>query len=139
MYFSWKLFSILKSFSRHLLERGWTPLFEFCSFSNQIVLEYPEDTFLLTAVRHNYTGVYFTWPQLQRVAEFWTIPTVQAHLVDTTKHKEVHSLLDDVKQRSNIEGYDVSFAYVSSNGYIALYFALRMEKCISSRRTGTLP
>lgn len=43
------------------LDGGWTPIFEWCSPQNQIVIRYPENKLVLTALRHNQSGVYGTW------------------------------------------------------------------------------
>ncbi len=40
------------------LGSGLTPLFEWCSRSNRIVVDYPEDGLVLTAIRDNETGTY---------------------------------------------------------------------------------
>lgn len=54
----------------------FTPIFEWCSRKQRIVLDYPQDQLILTAIRHNYSGIYTTFPVLQE----WTsygIPIVQ--------------------------------------------------------------
>lgn len=40
------------------LGSGLTPLFEWCSRSNRVVVDYPEDRLVLTAIRDNETGRY---------------------------------------------------------------------------------
>lgn len=40
---------------------GWTPLFEFCTVENRVVIEYPTDLLLLLSIRHNRSGAYLTW------------------------------------------------------------------------------
>lgn len=37
---------------------GYTPIFEWCSLKNRIVVAYPEDKLVLTAIRHMVTGQY---------------------------------------------------------------------------------
>jgi len=39
----------------------WTPVFEFTSRDNRIVLDYPEDSLTLLAIRNNYTGQYLDY------------------------------------------------------------------------------
>lgn len=41
------------------IENGVTPIFEWCSRKNQIVIDYPEDNLVLLACRHNISGEYF--------------------------------------------------------------------------------
>ena len=47
-------------FIRHELSHGHTPIFEWCSRKQRIVLDYPEDRLVLTAVRVNDTGEYLS-------------------------------------------------------------------------------
>jgi RNA ligase len=45
---------------RKLIEDGMTPIFEWCSPRNQIVIRYPEDRLILTAARRIETGDYLS-------------------------------------------------------------------------------
>jgi len=45
-------------FARDCIGEGYTPIFEWCSNKNRIVLDYPEDQLILTSVRHMITGEY---------------------------------------------------------------------------------
>jgi RNA ligase len=45
---------------RRLIEDGFTPIFEWCSPKNQIVILYPEDRLILTAARRIQSGDYLT-------------------------------------------------------------------------------
>lgn len=45
-------------FSKILYEHGYTPIFEWCSNKSRIVIDFPEDKLILTAVRNNKTGEY---------------------------------------------------------------------------------
>ena len=47
-------------FIRHELSHGHTPIFEWCSRKQRIVLDYPEDRLVLTAIRVNDTGEYLS-------------------------------------------------------------------------------
>lgn len=46
------------SFCREIVNSGFTPIFEFISRRAQIVIDYPEENLILTAIRHNITGEY---------------------------------------------------------------------------------
>lgn len=41
-----------------LINGGYTPIFEYCSRDQRIVLDYSEPMLVLTSIRHNATGVY---------------------------------------------------------------------------------
>lgn len=49
---------------RDLIEAGKTPVFEWCSPRNRIVVPYTEDVLYLTAVRDMKTGAYYDAPRL---------------------------------------------------------------------------
>ena len=46
------------SFASWCIENQLTPIFEWCSRKQKIVIDYPEDSLTLLAVRHNITGEY---------------------------------------------------------------------------------
>jgi RNA ligase len=46
------------AFMKWAMDNDLTPLFEWCSRKNRIVIDYPEDSLTLLAVRHNITGEY---------------------------------------------------------------------------------
>jgi hypothetical protein len=45
------------SFSKVWMDQDYTPIFEWCSPRNKIVLAYEQDLLVLTAIRHNRTGI----------------------------------------------------------------------------------
>ena len=47
-----------KSFGEILFKEGYTPIFEWCTRKNRIVIDYPEDKLILIAIRNNITGEY---------------------------------------------------------------------------------
>lgn len=49
-----------EEFARYCIDNSWTPLFEFCSKENKVVLSYAEDQMILTAVRDNFSGAYLS-------------------------------------------------------------------------------
>lgn len=56
--------------------QGSTVIFEWCSRKQRIVLDYPEDQLVLTAVRHNDTGQYISYPVLVVIAQQFGVPVV---------------------------------------------------------------
>ena len=56
---------------------GLTPIFEWTSFDNQIVLSYPDDKLSLLAMRWNETGQYVSRSQLAFVAKQYGVPLVE--------------------------------------------------------------
>jgi RNA ligase len=64
---------ILKS-----IQKGFTPIFEWCSRKNRIVVDYPEDQLILTGIRDNDTGYYVTHEVMKNYASAWGIPVVKS-------------------------------------------------------------
>lgn len=55
----------------------YTPIFEWCSRKQRIVLDYPEDKLILTGIRNNRTGEYASFQIMREVAMFYGIPSVK--------------------------------------------------------------
>lgn len=55
---------------------GMTPIFEWCSRKQRIVLDYPQDELVLTAIRVNETGEYLTRSKMRALVEPYKIPMV---------------------------------------------------------------
>ncbi|GAM20255.1 hypothetical protein SAMD00019534_034300 [Acytostelium subglobosum LB1] len=97
--------------ARYWLERGCTPMFEWCSESQRIVLYYPVDTLSLTAVRSIRTGDYILYDEMVKVAAQFNVPVAkcvdQAALCSESKTAE--ELLVKVQEMKDIEGYILRF------------------------------
>jgi len=91
--------------AKALLDDGLTPIFEWCSNKNRIVLDYPEDRLVLTAIRHNETGRYMSHSEMESVAAVHDIPVVKAY--ENTRNPE--SLARWVHRQEGIEGVVVRF------------------------------
>jgi RNA ligase len=72
-------FQIYREFAEYMLKGGWTPIFEWVSRASRIVLDYPEDRLILTAIRNNETGRYLSWDKMIEYAEYWDMPLVTAY------------------------------------------------------------
>lgn len=55
----------LERFAFYCLSSNITPIFEWCSNKNRIVLSYPEDKLVLTAMRNNVNGEYAQYRELE--------------------------------------------------------------------------
>jgi RNA ligase len=90
-------------FADNLLKQGFTPIFEWCSNKNRIVLDYPEDRLVLTAIRENETGKYVPHDFFKRNG--WNIPVVGV-FAQGMSHE---ALIDVVRQSEDCEGVVVRF------------------------------
>lgn len=93
------------TFANGLLQAGFTPIFEWCSRKQRIVLDYREDQLALTAIRKIRTGVYETHESLQDFAEVFGIPLVRAFEPQT----DMREFLAYVANLEDVEGFVVRF------------------------------
>jgi putative RNA ligase len=63
-------------FADHMLTKGFTPIFEWCSPQQQIVIRYPKDNLILTAIRNMKTGEYADHMLLNSWGRSFGIPVV---------------------------------------------------------------
>jgi RNA ligase len=90
-------------FAANCLKDGWTPVFEWCSNKNRIVLSYPEDQLVLTAVRHNETGFYARLELLEAYGRLHNIPVVKSYSYDSA------NIIDIVRGMEDAEGVVIRF------------------------------
>ena len=60
--------------------QGATPLLEWCSRQQRIVLEYAEEQLVVTGVRSNESGAYWSHDRVQQVCREWELPCVKVVL-----------------------------------------------------------
>ncbi len=85
---------------------GFTPIFEWCSRKQRIVVDYPEDRLVLTAIRNNKTGEYL--PRNAMIAaERSGIEIVRA-LPGTIENLE--TFMAEARDLEGAEGYVIRFA-----------------------------
>lgn len=85
-----------------LMESLYTPLFEWCSNQNRIVLSYPDDQLILTAIRHNVTGAYLDLDAMEALAVPYKIPIVKTWPGTFTG---INDFVADVQDLEGEEGY----------------------------------
>ena len=96
------------TFIRKCIQKGTTPLFEFCSRKNRIVVDYPEDNLILTGMRYNHTGSYLTYAVMKSYASAWNIPVVKA--VDGLAVQNIELFVKQVREWESEEGVVVRFS-----------------------------
>lgn len=64
-------------FCYDLMKSGMTPIFEWCSRKQRIVVDYPNDMLVLTAVRGIINGEYKIYNQMEALASSYNIPLVK--------------------------------------------------------------
>jgi RNA ligase len=97
----------LDRFILDTISQGYTACFEWCSRQQQIVIFYPEDRLVLTAVRHNTTGEYLSYHQMQELAAEYQLDLVQAY-PGTVESME--ALVEQTRGLENQEGWIIRWA-----------------------------
>lgn len=85
---------------------GLTPIFEWCSRQQRIVVDYPVDSLILTAIRSIKTGDYISYSDMQKLGKKYNIPVVRALKVNINNIQE---FLDDTRDVIDMEGYVIRF------------------------------
>jgi RNA ligase len=88
------------------LDNGFTPIFEWCSRKQRIVVDYPEDRLVLTAIRNNVTGEYHSYDRLVRAAATYNVEVVKTY--PGTAESMSH-LIEETRGAEGIEGYIIRF------------------------------
>ncbi len=91
-------------------EKGWTPLFEWCSRKQRIVIDHPMDRLVLTGIRHKVSGYYVE--TFQMIGEQFNIPVVGSW---GGAWEGFDSFRDHVKSLVDAEGYVLRW----QNGHMA--------------------
>ena len=93
-------------FIRMALIHNLTPIFEWCSRKNRIVVDYPEDRLVLTAVRHNEKGFYLPHRALSNFALDYQLDLVK---VINSDSGDIQTLVDTIRAWESDEGVVVRF------------------------------
>lgn len=98
-------------FMQEVMQQGYTPIFEWCSRQQQIVIDHPEDRLVLTAVRDLLTGDYMTYPMLQDLALDYRLDLVQLYEGSV---ESMEWLMNHTRDLKGAEGYVLRW----SNGHM---------------------
>lgn len=95
------------TFINKCIQKGTTPIFEWCSRKNRIVVDYPEDQLILTGIRYLDTGAYVTYKVMTEYANAWDIPVVKA--VDGLSVQNINLFVEQVREWDDGEGIVLRF------------------------------
>ena len=95
------------TFIKKCIQKGTTPIFEWCSRKNRIVIDYPEDQLILTAMRYNDTGKYVDYEAMKQYATAWNIPVVKA--IDGLAVQNIELFVKQVREWDDGEGVVLRF------------------------------
>lgn len=92
--------------AQECLTRGMTPIFEWCSRKQRIVIDYPEDRLVLIAIRHTVSGEYVSYNELQEWGDVHGVEVVRAY--DGTA-ANMERLLSETHDVEGMEGWIIRF------------------------------
>lgn len=95
-----------KEYIRWCLGHNVTPIFEWCSRKQRIVIDYPNDRLVLIAVRYNHTGEYEPYHLLQNDAAQYNLDLVKTY--PGTVHSMEH-LINETHDMQGQEGWVIRF------------------------------
>jgi len=84
-----------------------TPIFEWVSRKNRIVVDYPTDNLILTGMRYSDTGNYIDYPVMKDYATSWNIPVVQS--VSGLAVQNIELFVKQVREWDDGEGVVLRF------------------------------
>jgi len=93
-------------FAKEWLDRDYSPLFEWCSPRNLIVLKYEDDSLVLTAIRNNIDGTYVNYDEMIKSAEKVGIPCTE---VEVGTIHNLPEFMEQLKKKEGIEGVVIRF------------------------------
>ncbi len=111
-------------FARHAYACELTLVFEWCSNKNRIVIEYPEDCLILTAIRNNKNGKYVSYEEMVSIAKDYDIPVVKAW--SNEQIEKMGTIIGIIRAAEDIEGVVVRFedghmVKVKSDWYVRIH------------------
>jgi RNA ligase len=68
-----------QEFADYIMSFDSTPIFEWCSPKNRIVVEYPHDRLVLIAIRDNVSGDYWSYQTMSNLSERYNIELVKSY------------------------------------------------------------
>lgn len=113
-----------KLFVQACFSRNFTPIFEWCSRQQRIVIDYPEDKLVLLAIRVNSTGAYLSYETVVGLGRQYGIPVVDA----LEPMSNIDAFIAELKKREDIEGVVVQFddghmVKIKTDTYVTLHRA----------------
>jgi RNA ligase len=93
------------SFINNCIDIGITPIFEFCSRENVVVIDHPEPKLVLIGARYN-SGEYLDYAYLKTIGKFHQIPVVHSHNFPDMDYVKA---IEIVKSWGDSEGVVITF------------------------------
>lgn len=95
----------VRNFVDHALHAGFTPLFEYVSYDNRIVLKYINKELRLIGMRDNDNGQFFSAVYMYKLKESFNLDVA----IKEIKFESLDEIIELMKTATNIEGVVVHF------------------------------
>jgi len=110
-------------FVEWIFEWDMTPIFEWCSNQNRIVISHPEDRLVLIGIRHNVSGNYLEYSRMNHIALAFDVDVVKQYPGTVASMQE---LVEAVKPMEGLEGFvvrweDGSMVKIKADQYCLLH------------------
>lgn len=92
--------------AEEMARQGFTPIFEWCSRKQRIVIEYRQDQLVLTAIRNNETGLYIPYGEQVQIARDFDVPVVRALAGNVGN---MQAFLEETRGLKGQEGWVIRF------------------------------
>lgn len=120
-------------FARWAMGLGFTPIFEWCSRKQKIVVDYPEDRLVLIATRYTVSGEYMSLNWMHHYGDMFGVEVVKTYSGTTSS---MEHLLSETRDVEGQEGWIIRFndghmVKVKGDWYVRLHKtkdSLTMEK-----------
>ena len=99
-------------FSFYCVDNNYTPIFEYISPNNRIVINYYVDNLVCLGIRNNYTGEYVN--NFDEICALYNIPVVEHFNTNQIEKEGFARFIEDARNQTGIEGYVLRF----DNGYM---------------------
>ena len=111
-----------EEFAEYCHQQEMTPIFEWVSRKQRIVVDYIDENLILTAIRNNSTGKYASYNALVEITNSFDIPVVKSFDIDTKE------LVNYIRSLEGSEGVVVRFCdghmiKIKSEWYTAIHKA----------------
>lgn len=90
-------------FARFCLKNSITPIFEFCSLNQRIVITYPKERLVLLAARDNVSGEYFSYDELHEWGNQFDVEVVSKLFEGAAA--DTQAFISEVRGMLGVEGF----------------------------------
>jgi RNA ligase len=118
-------------FAKKCIDSSTTPIFEWVSPNNRIVLPYQEENLILIAIRGLQSGWYMPFNVMKDVAEKYNIPCVKTHSLSDLENVMKHLSSSQGEEGVVLRFDDGHMVKVKSEWYIRLH---KTKEAISSEK-----